>query len=218
MASLSATALHSAASGCVRLAAHQAPPSRALHSASFFSPLRLSLTSAQRPSSAFVRSPAAIVPRAQTGDSNSTPASDETSSPGFGLGGPGTWFGFGERQELNVGRLAMMGFASALIMEVVTGKGIFGQLGVDALTVRLPFLAGFSFLLVGGLLGGWVVINNPPDFSKVPANAGDGVPRNPFDKSSLDPQTTYTRGAVVENDEGKAVVLPIASDLKPMDK
>ena len=33
------------------------------------------------------------------------------SGSGFGLGGPGTWFGFGPRQERNVGRLGMMGFA-----------------------------------------------------------------------------------------------------------
>lgn len=35
----------------------------------------------------------------------------EVNQPGFGLGGPGTWFGFGSRQELSVGRLAMIGFA-----------------------------------------------------------------------------------------------------------
>ena len=28
----------------------------------------------------------------------------------FGLGGPGTWFGFGKKQEKEVGRLAMLGF------------------------------------------------------------------------------------------------------------
>jgi hypothetical protein len=41
----------------------------------------------------------------------SSPQNEESK---FGLGGPGTWFGFGTRQELNVGRLAMMGFAVSL--------------------------------------------------------------------------------------------------------
>ncbi|CAI6006012.1 unnamed protein product [Closterium sp. NIES-64] len=139
-------------------------------------------------------------------------------SPGFGLGGPGTWFGFGSLQELSVGRLAMVGFASALTMEVITGKGVFGQLGIDPLAIRFPFLAGLTFLLLGGLLGGWVVINNPPDVSKAPPNAGAGVPRDPFSKSALDPLLTYTRGVEVEGEDGKPVVLPIASDLKPLDK
>jgi hypothetical protein len=112
----------------------------------------------------------------------------------------------------------MLGFASALVMEVVTGKGIFGQLGIDAITVRYPFLAGFSFLLVAGLLGGYVVINNPPDVSKAPPNAGAGVPRDPFNGKALDPQATYTRGAVVTTDDGKEVELPLVSDLKPVDK
>ncbi|GJP43545.1 hypothetical protein CLOM_g15753 [Closterium sp. NIES-68] len=112
----------------------------------------------------------------------------------------------------------MVGFASALVMEVLTGKGVFGQLGVDPLTIRFPFLAGLTFLLLGGLLGGWVVINNPPDISKAPPNAGAGVPRDPFSKSEMDPLVTYTRGVAVEGDDGKPVVLPIASDLKPLDK
>ncbi|CAI5479124.1 unnamed protein product [Closterium sp. Yama58-4] len=141
-----------------------------------------------------------------------------SASPGFGLGGPGTWFGFGQLQELSVGRLAMVGFASALTMEVLTGKGVFGQLGIDPLAIRFPFLAGLTFLLLGGLLGGWVVINNPPDISKAPPNAGAGVPRDPFSKSALDPLLTYTRGVEVEGEDGKPVVLPIASDLKPLDK
>jgi hypothetical protein len=34
---------------------------------------------------------------------------------GFGLGGPGTWFGFGKKQEREVGRLAMMGFAVRIL-------------------------------------------------------------------------------------------------------
>lgn len=135
---------------------------------------------------------------------------------GFGLGGPGTWFGFGNRQERNVGRLAMMGFAAALIMEVLTGKGVLGQLGIEPTAVKAPFLAGIIFLFVGGLLGGYVVINNPPDISKAPPNAGDGIPRNPlktFDAQNLDPLTTYTRGGVVNRPDGQKGREPYASDL-----
>ena len=88
-------------------------------------------------------------------------------------------------------------------MEVITGEGVFGQLGIDPVSIRLPFLAGLTFLVVGGLLGGYVVINSPPDLSKAPPNAGDGIPRNPFDKSTLDPLTTYTRGAIADTPEGK---------------
>lgn len=91
-------------------------------------------------------------------------------------------------------------------MEVVTGKGVLGQLGLDPLTVRYPFLFGFLFLLVGGLLGGYVVINNPPDYSKAPANAGEGLPRNPFDKQELDRLPTFTRGGIVDRADGQVRV------------
>ncbi|KAH8974177.1 hypothetical protein BDL97_01G087700 [Sphagnum fallax] len=133
----------------------------------------------------------------------------------YGLGGPGTFFGFGRLQELQVGRLAMVGFAAAVIMEVITGKGVLGQLGIDPLVVRFPLLAGFLFLLVGGLLGGYVVINNPPDTSKAPANEGDGLPRDPlktYDARNLDPLTTYTRGGVVNRPTGQGRE-PYVSDL-----
>jgi hypothetical protein len=96
---------------------------------------------------------------------------------------------------------------AAVIMEVITGKGVLGQLGIDPLVVRFPLLAGFLFLLVGGLLGGYVVINNPPDTSKAPANEGDGLPRDPlktYDARNLDPLTTYTRGGVVNRPTGQA--------------
>jgi hypothetical protein len=92
-------------------------------------------------------------------------------------------------------------------MEVITGKGVLGQLGIDPLVVRFPLLAGFLFLLVGGLLGGYVVINNPPDTSKAPPNEGAGLPRDPlktFDARNLDPLTTYTRGGVVNRPTGQA--------------
>ena len=44
------------------------------------------------------------------------------SGSGFGLGGPGTWFGFGPRQERNVGRLGMMGFAVSLDPSILQMK------------------------------------------------------------------------------------------------
>lgn len=134
----------------------------------------------------------------------------------YGLGGQGTWFGFGKNQERQVGRLAMLGFMAGVTMEVLTGKGVLGQLGIDAVAVRYPFLAGFSFLLIAGLLGGYVVINNPPDPSKAPLNEGSGLPRNPlktFDAKTLDPQTTYTRGGIVSRPSGEKGREPYVSDL-----
>jgi hypothetical protein len=43
-------------------------------------------------------------------------------------------WGFHPRAELLNGRLAMVGFAAALIIEVVTGQGILQQLGIKALS------------------------------------------------------------------------------------
>jgi hypothetical protein len=94
-------------------------------------------------------------------------------------------------------------------MEVIAGKGVLGQLGINPLAVKGPFLAGFLFLLVGGLLGGYVVINNPPDTSKAPPNEGDGLPRNPlktYDPQNIDPLTTYTRGGVVDRPSGQVML------------
>jgi hypothetical protein len=109
----------------------------------------------------------------------------------------------------------MVGFAAAVVMEVITGKGVLGQLGINPLAVQGPFLAGFLFLLIGGLLGGYVVINNPPDTSKAPPNEGDGLPRNPlktYDPQNIDPLTTYTRGGVVDRPSGQGKE-PYVSDL-----
>lgn len=96
-------------------------------------------------------------------------------------------------------------------MEVVTGKGVFAQLGLDPLRIRYPFLLAFLFLFVGGLLGGYVVIENPPDVSKAPPNAGAGLPRDPFDSKSKDPETmtTYTRGGIVERPSGQVLIFCI---------
>ncbi|MCO5593666.1 hypothetical protein L7F22_047682 [Adiantum nelumboides] len=150
------------------------------------------------------RSRHATIVHASTGPDTDAPQEQSQ----FGLGGPGTWFGFGRRQERAVGRLAMVGFVAGVVMEVLTGKGILAQLGIDAVAVKYPFLAGLSFLFVGGLLGGYVVIQNPPDFEKVPSNEGAGLPRDPlktYDPKNIDPLTTWTRGKKGEE--------PYASDL-----
>lgn len=52
-------------------------------------------------------------------------------------------------------------------MEVITGKGVLGQLGLDTVAVKGPLLSGLLFLTVAGLVGGWTVIQNPPDVNKV---------------------------------------------------
>lgn len=160
----------------------------------------------------FQRSQHAVSVRAVQDPNNE----ENNEGSGYGLGGKGSFFGFGRFQELQVGRLAMVGFAAAVVMEVVTGKGVLGQLGLDPLAVRGPLLAGFLFLLVGGLLGGYVVINNPPDTTKAPPNEGDGLPRNPlktYDARNIDPLTTYTRGGVVERPTGQVGREPYVSDL-----
>ena len=99
-----------------------------------------------------------------------------------------------------------MVFQAGIVMEVLTGKGVLAQLGIDPVAVKYPFLAGLGFLFIGGLLGGYVVINNPPDLSKVPANEGDGSPRDPlktYDPKNIDPLTTWTRGGVVDRPSGQ---------------
>jgi hypothetical protein len=47
---------------------------------------------------------------------------------------PDRGWGFHARAELLNGRLAMVGFAAALIMELITGQGILQQLGLKALS------------------------------------------------------------------------------------
>lgn len=134
----------------------------------------------------------------------------------FGLGGKGTWFGFGPQQERAVGRLAMVGFVAGIVMEVLTGKGVLAQLNIDPLAVRFPLLAGLVFLFVGGLLGGKTVIENPPIIDKAPANKGAGLPRDPlktFDPTTPDRLTTYTRGGIVERPDGQVGREPYVSDL-----
>jgi Chlorophyll A-B binding protein len=56
-------------------------------------------------------------------------------------------FGFGNFAETWNGRMAMIGFAAALVSEVLTGKGILGQIGITSpgggILVAL-FLTGFT--------------------------------------------------------------------------
>jgi Chlorophyll A-B binding protein len=56
-------------------------------------------------------------------------------------------FGFGNFAEIWNGRMAMIGFASALVSEVLTSKGILGQIGITSpgggILVAL-FLTGFT--------------------------------------------------------------------------
>eukprot|EP00897_Mesotaenium_endlicherianum_P004443 jgi/Mesen1/4026/ME000212S03047 len=139
----------------------------------------------------------------------------------FGLGGEGTWFGFGPKQEREVGRLAMIGFVAGIVMEVLTGKGVLAQLGINSGVVKLPFLAGFAFLFIGGLLGGYTVVNNPPDVEKAPPNAGAGLPRDPlktYDAKTADPLTTFTRGGVVNRPDGQKGREPYVSDIEAPEK
>jgi len=56
-------------------------------------------------------------------------------------------FGFSNFAETWNGRMAMIGFAAALVNEVITGKGILAQIGINTsggdILVAL-FLAGFT--------------------------------------------------------------------------
>jgi Chlorophyll A-B binding protein len=56
-------------------------------------------------------------------------------------------FGFSNFAEIWNGRMAMIGFVAALANEVVTGKGILGQIGINTsggdILVAL-FLSGFT--------------------------------------------------------------------------
>ncbi|KAI7838597.1 hypothetical protein COHA_007605 [Chlorella ohadii] len=66
----------------------------------------------------------------------------------FGFSGFGQ---FSKENELFVGRVAQLGFASALIGEAVTGKGILGQLGLETglpLNEIEPLLGAFIFFLL----------------------------------------------------------------------
>lgn len=74
--------------------------------------------------------------------------------------GKGT-FGFSNFAEIWNGRMAMIGFAAGLVNEIVTGKGILGQVGIvgsgSDLLVAL-FLLGFT---AAAMIGYYAVnINN----------------------------------------------------------
>lgn len=68
------------------------------------------------------------------------------------------------RRELFVGRLAMVGFASALIGEVATGKGVIGQiaqeLSIPSGLAELGLYGTIAYGLIGALVPG------SPTFSK----------------------------------------------------
>jgi len=75
--------------------------------------------------------------------------------------GKGT-FGFSNFAETWNGRMAMIGFAAGLVNEVVTGKGILGQIGItgsgsDLLVVL--FLLGFT----AAAMIGYYAINLTPE-------------------------------------------------------
>ncbi len=79
--------------------------------------------------------------------------------------GKGT-FGFSNFAEIWNGRMAMIGFTAALIGEVITGKGILGQVGISregGILVAL-FLIGFS---IAATIGYYTIkFNNSPDTQK----------------------------------------------------
>jgi photosystem II protein len=75
------------------------------------------------------------------------PKANLAEAPGKFLGIPGFEPGFTKRNELLVGRLAMIGFASELIGEMVTGKGALGQIGIDLSKVDHPVQNG-AFVLI----------------------------------------------------------------------
>ena len=66
-------------------------------------------------------------------------------------------FGFNPFSELWVGRWAMIGFASGLSVELVTGKGILRQVGIE--TPSTPVLVGLSAFIGGAtLLGSGITV------------------------------------------------------------
>jgi hypothetical protein len=71
-------------------------------------------------------------------------------------------FGFSNFAEDWNGRMAMIGFVAGLIGEVVTGKGILGQVGITSaggdILVAL-FLVGFTFAAIIGYYA--VKLSNP---------------------------------------------------------
>ena len=72
-----------------------------------------------------------------------------------------TGFGFTKENELFVGRVAQLGFASALIGEAITGVGPLAQLGLET---GIPLLDAEPVLLVGIILTLFTAINevHPP--------------------------------------------------------
>lgn len=63
--------------------------------------------------------------------------------------------GFTKRNELNVGRVAMLGWAAAIVGELATGKGPAGQLGLQ---MESPLVRGASGVLLVAWIGFWVLV------------------------------------------------------------
>jgi photosystem II protein len=63
--------------------------------------------------------------------------------------------GFTKRNELNLGRVAMLGWAAALVGEALTGKGPAGQLGLQ---MESPLVRGGSLVLLLGWSGFWFLV------------------------------------------------------------
>ncbi len=80
-------------------------------------------------------------------------------------------FGFGNFAEIWNGRMAMLGIAAALIGEVLTGKGILGQVGITSpgggILVAL-FLTGFT---IATTMGYYAIKLNKVEETESPSSA-----------------------------------------------
>lgn len=85
--------------------------------------------------------------------------------------------GLTRRNEILVGRTAMIGFVASLVGEVVTGKGIMGQLGVETHLESWEVQAA-----IAGLMAFNVVV--------ALANPVDALANNPHEGSLQDPRVS----------------------------
>lgn len=82
------------------------------------------------------------------------PKINAASDPGRFLGLEGFQPGFTKKNELFVGRLAMLGFAAAIVGEKLTGKGPLGQIGIP---FHLPLDPFYSTVALGVWVFFWGV-------------------------------------------------------------
>jgi len=68
---------------------------------------------------------------------------------------PFTRPGFTKRNELDLGRLAMLGFAAGTVGEIFTGKGPLGQLGLH---VEIPIVRGLGLVGLLSWSAFWIVV------------------------------------------------------------